>query len=92
MDIYNEGIWSTSGWISPFNPDNSFLNLGVIDYAGDSAVHMIGGFSGLAAAFWMGYRGQFAKDKKYVARFEKTADGKWVQVICLQKLNQTDSK
>lgn len=41
-------------------------------------MHMVGGFSGLAAAYFMGYRGQFAKDSKFVARFEKTSDGKWV--------------
>jgi ammonia channel protein AmtB len=72
-------MWSTSGWISPYNTENAFLNLGAIDYAGDCAVHMVGGFSGLAAAYFIGYRGQFAKSDKFVARFEKTADGKWVR-------------
>jgi len=71
-------MWSGSGWLSPYNPD-SILNLGAIDYAGDAAVHMIGGFSGIIGALCLGYRGQFAKDKeKYVSRFEKLKDGTWV--------------
>lgn len=39
---------------------------------------MVGGFSALLGAYFVGYRGQYVKDKeKYTARFEKDEKGKW---------------
>jgi Amt family ammonium transporter len=38
----------------------------------------VGGFAGLVAAYMVGYRGQFVKNKeKYPPRFEQDRNGKW---------------
>ena len=47
--------WSSSGWISPFNPDKAILG-GVIDFAGSGVVHMTGGIAGLSGAYFVGPR------------------------------------
>lgn len=55
-------VWSADGWASPSNPDR-LLDVGVIDFAGCAAVHMIGGLSGLAGAYIVGPRiGRFGAD------------------------------
>eukprot|EP01084_Bolivina_argentea_P055706 102081_1 len=48
-------IWSETGWLSPFNPNVKIYG-GVIDFAGSSVVHMIGGFLGLCGAYIVGPR------------------------------------
>jgi Ammonium Transporter Family len=58
------GIWSTSGWASATRTTGKLLfGTGVIDFAGCSAVHMIGGLAGLAGAVVVGPRiGRFGAD------------------------------
>merc|ERR1719229_1513001 len=48
-------MWSNTGWLSPFN-DNPAINGGVIDFAGSGVVHMVGGWSGLWGAYFLGPR------------------------------------
>eukprot|EP01084_Bolivina_argentea_P261185 441265_1 len=48
-------FWSTSGWLSPFNP-NAYFAGGIIDFAGSGVVHMVGGWSGLMGAIMLGPR------------------------------------
>jgi len=51
----------------------------LIDFAGCSAVHMVGGVSSIVGAYFVGYRGEFVKDKqKHPPRFEKNEEGKWI--------------
>jgi len=47
--------WSNTGWLSPFNEDTTF-DTGVIDFAGSGVVHMVGGWSGLLGAYFLGPR------------------------------------
>jgi Amt family ammonium transporter len=49
-------VWSTSGWMSSFKADNFLFGTGVLDFAGDGPVHMVGGFASLAAAKILGPR------------------------------------
>jgi len=72
-------VWSADGWLSAYNVSyNPLFNCGMLDFAGDSVVHIVGGFSGLAGAIIVGYRGQFVKDKeRFPPRFEKDKDGNW---------------
>merc|ERR1719229_273310 len=48
-------MWSNTGWLSPFN-DNPAINGGVIDFAGSGVVHMVGRWSGLWGAYFLGPR------------------------------------
>jgi len=49
--------WSSQGWLSPFRtPGTPFLGVGMIDFAGCGAVHMVGGLSALLGAFFVGPR------------------------------------
>ena len=47
--------WSSSGWLSPFNTNGSFMG-GVIDFAGSGVVHMTGGIAGLCGSYIVGPR------------------------------------
>jgi len=59
-------MWSNTGWLSPFNED-PLIEGGVIDFAGSGVVHMVGGWSGLIGAYFLGPRDQrFAADKSKV--------------------------
>ncbi|KAI3435774.1 hypothetical protein D9Q98_001832 [Chlorella vulgaris] len=56
-------MWSSSGWLSPFRtPDTKtgsylyFAGSGAYDFAGDGAVHMVGGVASLVAAWVLGPR------------------------------------
>jgi len=49
-------MWSNTGWLSPFNENISAINGGVIDFAGSGVVHMVGGWSGLCGAYFLGPR------------------------------------
>ncbi len=49
-------MWSSTGWLSPFNDNISVINGGGIDFAGSGVVHMVGGFSGLCGAILLGPR------------------------------------
>jgi len=54
-------IWSGQGWASAFNDDASTP---IIDFAGSGVVHMVGGWSGLMGAYFVGPRkGRFSKDE-----------------------------
>eukprot|EP00892_Ulva_mutabilis_P004947 jgi/Ulvmu1/2824/UM142_0022.1 len=56
-------VWSADGWASPSRATDRLLDVGVIDFAGCAAVHMIGGLSGLAGAYIVGPRiGRFGAD------------------------------
>jgi len=53
-------VWSTEGWASAFNPD---AKNPIIDFAGSGVVHMVGGWSGLMGAYFVGPRkGRFSKE------------------------------
>ena len=57
-------VWSSNGFLSATNMDNKFLFGGIIDLAGCSAVHIVGGFSGLIGSILLGPRIQrFSKIK-----------------------------
>jgi len=56
--------WSNTGFLSPFN-DDAAIEGGVIDFAGSGVVHMVGGWSGLCGAFFLGPR---------LNRFSKTSE------------------
>ena len=49
-------MWSNTGWLSPFNENISIIDGGVIDFAGSGVVHMVGGWSGLCGAYFLGPR------------------------------------
>ena len=60
-------VWSGSGWASHFNGDKLLFGVGVLDFAGDGPVHMVGGFASLAGAWIRGPRiGRFDADGKAV--------------------------
>ncbi|MEA4895551.1 MAG: ammonium transporter [Oscillospiraceae bacterium] len=49
-------VWNSQGWL---------FNLGYIDYAGSSAIHMVGGITALIGAIILGPRiGKYTTDKK----------------------------
>lgn len=53
-------VWSADGWASAFNEN---ADLPSIDFAGSGVVHMVGGWSGLMGAYFVGPRaGRFSKD------------------------------
>jgi len=56
-------MWSGTGWLSPFN-ENPAVKGGVIDFAGSGVVHMVGGWSGLVGAYYLGPRDQRFEEKK----------------------------
>lgn len=57
--------WSSTGWASAFKGENLLFDVGVIDFAGSTVVHMVGGASALIGAICLGPRqGRFGKDKK----------------------------
>ncbi|KAJ9448441.1 Ammonium transporter 2 [Diplonema papillatum] len=60
-------VWSTEGWLSPFNSRFDRLNHGMIDFAGSGVVHMLGGFSALAGAFVVGPRLGWVDNKEKLA-------------------------
>ncbi|PRP85122.1 hypothetical protein PROFUN_07193 [Planoprotostelium fungivorum] len=74
-------MWSTTGWISPFNrlsEKGPIASLGAIDFAGDGAVHLVGAVPSFVGALLLGYRGQYTRDKeRYPPRFYKDANHKW---------------
>jgi len=55
-------VWSGEGWACAFNLD---ADIPAIDFAGSGVVHMVGGWSGLMGAYFVGPR---------TGRFEKVAD------------------
>jgi ammonia channel protein AmtB len=57
-------VWSDRGWLSPYNPKETFDGvLGYMDYAGSSVVHAMGGMSALIAVAMLGPRyGRFSID------------------------------
>jgi len=48
-------MWSGTGWLSPFN-EAAAIEGGAIDFAGSGVVHMVGGWSGLWGAYFLGPR------------------------------------
>lgn len=62
-------IWDDSGFMSPTNP-RTILS-GVIDFAGDGAIHMVGGFAALVGAWLLGPRaGRFDQGSETPQEFE----------------------
>ena len=49
-------VWSSNGFLSAFNNNLLFRNIGTIDFAGSGAVHMTGGITALVAAIVLGPR------------------------------------
>jgi ammonium transporter, Amt family len=62
----NAGEWSDTGWASAARPEGDRLfGVGVLDFAGCGAVHMVAGASALAGAWVLGPRaGRFDADGK----------------------------
>lgn len=59
--------WSSTGWASAFNsdPEKLLFDVGVIDFAGSTVVHMVGGAAALIGAICLGPRqGRFGDNKK----------------------------
>lgn len=56
--VVSHWVWDSKGWLTSFkvNPDELFLGVGVIDFAGCSVVHMVGGLAGLCGAAIVGPR------------------------------------
>jgi ammonium transporter, Amt family len=48
-------VWSDSGFLSNSNP-NPLLGIGMIDFAGSSVVHMLGGYTALISSYLLGSR------------------------------------
>ena len=64
--VYGMWVWG-GGWLSQLGT-TMHLGHGVLDFAGSSVVHAVGGFSALAGAVVMGPRiGKFKKDGTPVA-------------------------
>jgi len=59
-------VWSGEGWASAVNPD---ANVPMIDFAGSGVVHMVGGWSALMGAYFVGPR---------AGRFDKGDDAKTI--------------
>lgn len=64
-------LWSSEGWLSPFNiaASGSYrgprIGHGAIDFAGSGVVHLTGGIASLAACYFVGPRiGRFNADGK----------------------------
>ena len=49
-------IWSGYGFLSAFNAEDKFRDVGVIDFAGSGVVHLTGGCTALVAAIVLGPR------------------------------------
>merc|ERR1719461_575878 len=51
-------VWDGNGWLSAFNGDEGGdgAKIPVMDFAGSGVVHMVGGFSGLMGAIFVGPR------------------------------------
>ena len=63
--IFAYWVWSTSGWLSPFNSDaGTRIGNGLIDFSGCGVVHMSGGITSLIGAWFVGPRkGRFVKSE-----------------------------
>ena len=58
-------LWTEEGWASVHNKENRLFGVGVLDFAGVSAVHMVGGSCALIGAWLVGPRiGRFDKNRK----------------------------
>ena len=56
-------IWSYDGFLTAFREDR-FLEVGMIDFAGSSVVHVTGGLTALLATIFIGpRRGRFHDDR-----------------------------
>lgn len=54
-------VWTDEGWASPQNPHPLF-DIGVVDFAGVNAVHVVGGTCALVGSYLVGPRqGRFDK-------------------------------
>ena len=70
-------MWSSTGWLSPWNIfGTTAITGGVIDFAGSGVVHMVGGWSGLIGTIALGPRkfrfdktGQASKHLKHQFKF-----------------------
>lgn len=49
-------IWSSNGFLSAFNNESYFRDVGCVDFAGSGVVHMTGGVTALVAAIVLGPR------------------------------------
>ncbi len=60
-------VWNAGGWL---------FNLGFIDFAGSSAIHMVGGIMALIGAAFLGPRiGKYAKDPKTGRKISRAIPG-----------------
>jgi len=63
-------VWSDYGWASAFvSSEDLLFKVGVIDFAGSSVVHMVGGTTALVGAIFLGpRRGRFSPKKFKLAQ------------------------
>jgi Amt family ammonium transporter len=54
--VVAHSMWSSNGFLSAFNNDGYFRDVGSIDFAGSGVVHMTGGLTALIAAVILGPR------------------------------------
>ncbi|GAX11926.1 ammonium transporter, Amt family [Fistulifera solaris] len=54
--VVAHSMWSSNGFLSAFNNDGYFRDVGCIDFAGSGVVHMTGGLTALIAAVILGPR------------------------------------
>ncbi|XP_063676983.1 uncharacterized protein LOC134813224 [Bolinopsis microptera] len=66
--------WSDNGWASAFAPkEDRLFGVGVIDFAGSSVVHMVGGLTALIGAIFLGPRyGKFVEGKAQTMVFQSS--------------------
>lgn len=72
-------VWSGSGWLS-WGKENPLFGIGVLDFAGTTVVHMVGGISACCGAYFIGPR-----KGRYLANGEPNPDwdaGHSVMLIC----------
>lgn len=58
--------WSPAGWLCPYRAESAgkkLFNVGMVDFAGCGAIHMVGGLSGIVGAHFVGPRiGRYNSD------------------------------
>ncbi|XP_063692066.1 ammonium transporter 2-like [Bolinopsis microptera] len=66
--------WSDNGWASAFAPkEDRLFGVGVIDFAGSSVVHMVGGLTALIGAIFLGPRsGKIVEGKVQTMVFQSS--------------------
>ncbi len=83
--VVNHWVWSDSGWASMSLPKESLLfHTGVLDLAGCSVVHIVGGTAALVAIFMLGSRtGRYDADGNLVEMPQQSATHQTIGMFLL---------